>query len=524
MNDSVFVVLLLIGSALFAYKRFLKYLRFLQQENYLPSRFLKWVWNQRAFDRRATLLLISTALFRIDILGAIGLSILSFFEKDPRKSGKLTLKMTKRAKRIFGVGISLYLGCAFLWIVFYKGDFVFWLGQILLIQAIPLFLSLACYMLSWEEHGRQKQFLLEAKQILKKSNPLIIGITGSYGKTSTKEALGQILQVTLGPTFWPPMGVNTHMGIAKEVRENFKKGTKFAVMEIGAYWQGTIQRVCEFIPPSAAVITGVGSAHLERFGSLENIYLAKSELAAAVPQEGILICNGDNPGARRMAKEYPKKTTLLYGLEKNQELDCLISPLDTRIDGTRFTLEWQGKEYRGFTPQLGKPALSNLAAVFTMACTLGSNPEYVLAAMHHVEPIENRLQARKQGKVVFLRDAYNSNPIGFASALEVMLSLPGKRRILMTPGMIELGHLQAEQNKAMGKLAASVCDLVLIVNEENRKSLSEGLLQGGFSSQNVLFCNTRQNAFQQLEALLREEDIVLIENDLPDLYESYETF
>jgi UDP-N-acetylmuramoyl-tripeptide--D-alanyl-D-alanine ligase len=154
-----------------------------------------------------------------------------------------------------------------------------------------------------------------------------------------------------------------------------------------------------------------------------------------------------------------------------------------------------------------------------MACALGSNPEYVLAAIHNLEPVDNRLQIQKEGEILYLKDAYNSNPFGFAGALEVMSSLPGQRRILVTPGMIELGNQQKAQNEKIGRMAGQFCDFAIIVGTTNKDALTQGLRAGGMTEQNIAFCQTREFAFSYLQSILNVGDIVLIENDLTDLYE-----
>ncbi|HEY4831399.1 MAG TPA: cyanophycin synthetase, partial [Waddliaceae bacterium] len=158
------------------------------------------------------------------------------------------------------------------------------------------------------------------------------------------------------------------------------------------------------------------------------------------------------------------------------------------------------------------------------ACALGGQPDYVLAAIANLEIVDNRLQIQKEGDAVFLRDAYNSNPLGFTSALEVMRALPGNKRILMTPGIIELGQEQYSENEKIGRRAAAVCDCAIIVNEENRKALENGLREGGMSNEKIFFCSTRKEALDKLNHVLRKDDIVLIENDLPDLYEAKTKF
>ncbi len=515
----------------FAYKRSLIYLRYFQQEEYDARRFLRWYVTYRAFDKRGTavvlvsylLSLFSSSLVVGLLVFLVGMLGLVFTQKDPRRAGKIKLNMTARATRIFMVACALaFLTLLVLFIFCFKCPVV---SSVLFLQLLPIFILLSNISLSPFEKRTKLKYYNEAKAILSKVDPYIIGITGSYGKTSVKAALGEVLQATLGPTFCPPKSINTVMGITREIRERMTPAHKYAVIEMGAYNVGSIKRLCDFTPPVAGIVTVVGMAHLERYGSVERVYKAKSELPQAIPQSGILVCNGDNEGARRMTSEFPKEQTYLYGFKNESgDLHCAASEVKFLQEGTSFEILWRGSSYSGFTRLLGMPALSNLLGVFTMACALGADPEHVLAVIRNIQPVDNRLMLTKEGSVSYLRDAYNSNPDGFAAALDVLAELPAERRILMTPGMIELGDKQYEENKKAALRAAEICDLVILVGTVNEPALREGLLEGGMNEENIFSISTRDGAFQKLGEVSSSGDLILIENDLPDLYEVEEKF
>lgn len=514
----------------FSRTRLLHNLRFFQQEDYNPRRYLSWVWQHHFFDRKGTLLALIAAFiiyltssFTLSMVFASLFVIRTAFEEDPRTQGKLRLKMTERAKQLYNTALvmqALLGGASVMLALLLSSVTYLWVFEAVLMQLIPLTIVLA-HLFNWPaEKQKQMRFEEEARDLLQEVNPYIIGITGSYGKTSTKEALGEILQVALGATFWPPKGINTIMGATREIRERLQKGYRYAVFEMGAYGRGSIQRLCDFAPPQAAIITAIGTAHLERFGSKENIYLTKSELAQALPENGTLVCNGDDEGARKIALENPKKVTLLYGFDKKAgPLDCWISDYKTTLQGTEFTFEWKGLSYQGKTPLLGKPAISNLAGAFTMACALDADPYLVIAALANLQPVDNRLKLQKTESVSYLHDAYNSNPIGFEAALNVLKELPFKRKIVMTPGMIELGEIQTAENESLGRKASCICDMALVVGKTNQAAFVKGLKEGGLAEDRIHLCLSREEAFQMLKNLQSDGDLVLIENDLPDLYE-----
>jgi UDP-N-acetylmuramoyl-tripeptide--D-alanyl-D-alanine ligase len=541
------ICLTLISAAtiIFFTRRGLRYLRYFQQEEYNSTRFKDWFLEKRAFDTKGSLVALSAAalsgfatggdmvLCLAICAGACAVLVfLGFSEEDPRKVGKIKLKMTDRATAIYNLALGLEAIATILIITggYFLGAsdniYIYWLIAVGLIQSAPIWIAIANSILWPNEFKKQQAFLQEAKDILADYKPYTIGITGSYGKTSTKSILGNILEA-IEPTFWTPGSINTEMGITRQIRENMKPQQEIAIIEMGAYQIGSIAKLCRFTPPNAGLVTAVGVMHLERFGGVENIYKAKCELAQAIPADGLLVCNGDNPGARQMAIDYPKATTLLYGLEPEiGHLDCWMSDINASIDGTTFVIHWQGQAYPGFTKLLGAPMLSNLVGSFAMACALGKDPDYVIAAIHNIEPANSRLNLRKNGDGFILDDSYNSNPIGFASALEVLEVLEGGRKILMTPGMVELGDIQAAENRQVALKAASICDLAIVVGDTNKDALKAGLLEGGLAPEKLMEFPNRDLALAYLTSPEHRQakDLILIENDLPDLYEAIARF
>jgi len=531
----VFFLILMLAAVLFwGNRRILRYMQFFQQEEYDGARFLAWLARNRAFDTRASLVCAIVLLVDILCKGAVspweyllaGLALvcMGFLEEDPTRHGKILLKITDRVRRIHYVFLALFLvqvillgmdahacgrGCS--WAV--------WCLLFLVVQAMPLILVLSNMFLMPFEKRLQGSYVAEAAEVVRRVHPLVVGITGSYGKTSTKTILNDMLSAA-EPTFTLGRSINTLMGITREIRTRMKYGQRYAVIEMGAYQRGSIKNVCALIRPQAAIVTAVGIMHLERFGSQENIFLAKSELAQAVPANGILVMNGDDALVRRMAKENPKAQVYFYGFDRSAPLDCWMDKIVPTPTGSEFSIFWKGVEYRGRTSLSGKHMLSNIMAAFSMACVLGQDPRHMLAVVASLEGVENRLQVKRTGGLTELRDAFNSNPVGFASALDELSRAKASRRILITPGMVELGTQQAVANGAMGQKAASVCDEVIVVGKTNRESLVAGLLKGGFKNEHIHLYDNRTAAFDFLRKMQQDGDAILIENDLPDLYEA----
>lgn len=565
MLDSVLlaVVSLLVATAglYFCRRRDLRYFQYFQQEEYEGKRFLAWCKRNNVFDTRGSLIAMVTLTavvacsafsrelaFIVSCLGSALMFYRAAAEENPLTTGKVRLKLTERAKRIFNTAQSinalLQLASTVVWVVLF-GDqslIIIWFSQLVLIQCQPLILVLAKVLLDPQEKALQANFAAEARQIVKDVHPTVIGITGSYGKTSAKVILSEILG-NVAPTFTTPRSINSYMGVTREIRERMNKSHVFAVIEMGAYYLGSISRMCGLTPPAVGIVTAVGEMHLERFGSPDNLFQAKSELAQAVPADGILVVNGDYELCRKMADENRKRVTLIYGLEKSTgPLDAYMYDLVTSDKGTSFKIEYQGKVYEGFAKLLSRPLLSNALAAFTAAMALGCAPEAVLAGIRNAKTESNRLEPvrttvsaldisgngkepRRSEKILRLNDAFNSNPVGFSAALDVLSELPGGRKVLVTPGMIELGERQAKENQKVAKKAAALCDLVIVVGRTNRDALLNGLQEGGMAQEKYLIQDTMGGALQYLaKSYCSEGDVILIENDLSDLYESNPKF
>jgi UDP-N-acetylmuramoyl-tripeptide--D-alanyl-D-alanine ligase len=258
--------------------------------------------------------------------------------------------------------------------------------------------------------------------------------------------------------------------------------------------------------------------HLERFGSTDAIVRAKGELAAALPPNGLLVVNADSPGALAIARNADHARVLLYGETSGEKLDTRLEDVQFSPKGTAFALKTRDRTYQCSTPLLGRPIVLNAAGAFTMAVAVGVDPDVAVAALRTLKPVANRLEVVEERGITWIRDAYNSNQVGFRAALEVAVALPATRRFLVTPGVIELGADQADVNRALSREAAAVCDTTVVVAAANREAFAAGHRDAGHESRLVAVAG-RKEAFQWLNDNLQEGDLVVLENDLPDLYE-----
>jgi len=516
----------LLGFAIFAARRLLTYLHLFQQEEYDNRRFLTWLWRERAFDRRLSVGLL--VLFGLQLiphlfgrgLGAfvlVGCLAVAGLERDPRKTGKKPLAMTMRARRIYA--IALVLSAAIGVAAALASRYV--LVWIVAVQLVPLSLVAANLLLAPFETAVQRRYWREAHDKLKRIDPMVIAVTGSYGKTSVKHILGHVLEIA-APTLITPGSVNTAMGIARVIRERLQPHHRYFVVEMGAYGPGSIRRLCALTPPKMGIITAIGMAHYERFKSLETVAEAKFELAdAAAANAGKVIAAADVlefAAPRRFAEAHPG---MLLTVGSEDGAAVAIADMRQGIDGVAVSVIWQGKPYELRAPLFGLQQGKNLALAFAAACTLGLAPEDVVASLRSTPQIAHRLEVKREASgATLIDDAYNSNPVGFAAALEVLdvLRRPGGRRILVTPGMVELGAAHDEEHRRIGRLAASHVDVLVAVAPHRVAPLAQSFAEAAPSAE-IVSCLGFAEAQAWMARNVATGDVVLLENDLPDLLE-----
>jgi len=514
-----------IAFAFFAYKRLLTYLHIFQQEEYDGTRFIHWLKRARAFDRKASLSLlvlafpatfmpVSAPLF--NMVAAFVLAAIGWIEADPRLTGKKKLAMTARAMRVtVTAGILLFI--VMIAFVSFEVTLVAW---ILLMQSIPFMMVLANILLSPWESAVQKSFWNEAHNKLSELKPLTVGITGSFGKTSVKHILAHVLSA-YAPTLATPGSINTPMGIARVVRETLTPNHRYFIVEMGAYGEGSIKRLCDLAPPDVAVITTIGHAHYERYKTLDAVARAKFELPEAAHAKGGYSVLGsevmDFEHARNFVNDHRNSVTLAGSRPDD---DAQILEAGQNENGVFARVTWREREYRLQAPLFGLNHAVNMTLAFVVACRLGMEPEQAMMALASTPQIRHRLEVIHQGSgAIVIDDAYNSNPSGFAAALEV-LSLLGtkRRRILISPGMVELGALHDEEHAKIGHLAARHADVFLAVAPARIPTMVEAFRLMA-PHKPLIPCATFAQAQSWLAENMRHDDIVLLENDLPDLYE-----
>ena len=358
------------------------------------------------------------------------------------------------------------------------------------------------------------------KKLKNMSGMSVIGITGSYGKTSSKNILSDILNVKFNalPT---PKNYNTTYGLIRTINENLDKFTEYFIAEMGAFKIGEIKELCDFVKPKYGILTTIGTAHLESFGSRENIQKGKFELIESLPQDGIGILNGDDE--YQLSYKLKNNVKVLWIGINNKVVDLYADNIKMSDKGSSFDLHFKNDKntYTFETRLLGKNNIYNILASVLLGKTLGISIEQLKLGVKKVSSIEHRLELKKYGNINIIDDAYNSNPVGSKMALEVLNLMKGKK-IIVTPGMIELGDEQYNLNKEFGKYISEVCDEVILVGETQTKPIYDGLIEKNYNKENIHILNDVKKAFPLMQSLAEKDTFVLLENDLPDIFNEKE--
>lgn len=370
------------------------------------------------------------------------------------------------------------------------------------------------------EQAINRRFYAQARERMRSFHGQVVGITGSYGKTTTKfmtaALLGRRYRVLKTPE-----GVNTTMGITRVVREDLRDDHQFFVVEVAAYGPGEIREVCDILRPKLGVLTAVGVQHLERFRTPERIAEAKYELIASLPPDGSAVMNADDPGCLRLADRARRegKRTLLYGIgEDERVLDVRGKNVKISSKGSAFCVETEAGTAMFETRLLGSWNVANILGATAAALECGVPLEEIQEGVKSLTPPPKRLEVREEGGVIKLIDVANANPLGAQMALEVLGQFEGGSKILITPGLVELGQIEAEENRRLGRAAATVCDYVVLVGPTQTLPLREGLRESGFSEDRVLVARHSGEVADCLKEIVRQGDVLLYENRLPDTY------
>ena len=497
------------------------------QQNYYDddNRYFKWILtniSRIAYENDILFVLITCTLF-FEIGVTIGSFIILYgiiFINYRKKKviAKKPLVVTARIKRLSFTMFLMYFIMIIPFIVNFSYDNLVYCYLLLgLVTYLNYFVVMTANVINKPvEKCVYLHYRHQALKKLKSMNIPVVGITGSYGKTSSKNIINDILNVKLN-SFATPKSFNTPYGLINSVNNYLDKFNDIFIAEMGAFKIGEIKQNCKIVKPKYGIITSIGEAHLESFGSRENIMKGKFELIESLPSDGLAILNGDD--------EYQLKYKIKnncnvkwIGID-NKDVDLYATNIKLSGRGTTFDCVFKGdkNKYTFNTKLLGKHNVYNILSGILLGKELGLSIEELKRGVSSVKTIEHRLELKKYGNINIIDDAYNSNPVGSKMAVEVLGLMEGLK-IIVTPGMIELGPKQYELNHKFGEYISQVCDYVILIGEKQTKPIYDGLIDNKFDKKKIFVLNDVRDAFPLMNRLATKNTYVLLENDLPDLF------
>ncbi|PJF43556.1 MAG: hypothetical protein CUN55_08515 [Phototrophicales bacterium] len=514
--------------------------RFFQLEEYQNKRFLLWLRIERIRWLPNFWLIgfgIGTLLSFISLILSIESSILYLIiwiiaaaimaYTPPTKEVKKRFVATARAKRLLATAfiLAISLNCLSA-ILIEQGDNLLLMGILgsIVVLCAPLLLPIANLAMYPVEATLRRGFIAKARRRLKEAQVVVIGITGSYGKTSTKQYLTHILSGRY-KVISTPKSYNTLMGVCITINNDLDPtaGYQYFVCEMGAYVPGEIRRICELTKPQMSIVIAVGPQHLERFGSLENIEKAKYEIVEGVPPNGITAFNFDDERVRRMeTRQYPQhRFGVSCSTPPHPDARLIAENIKHTKDGLLFDVtDRQTNETRTFRTELvGLHNVTNILLATVIALETGMKLSEIALRVTSLTPADHRLRRTTlPNGITMLDDAYNTNPVGAANALEVLGLYQEGRRVLVTPGMVELADIQDIENEKLGRAASRYCTDIILVGKKQTEPIAKGVLSTDFDPNHLLIVDTVQEAIDWYQANLQSGDTILFLNDLADNY------
>jgi UDP-N-acetylmuramoyl-tripeptide--D-alanyl-D-alanine ligase len=549
MGDVLLTVIILVW-LVGTWVRVFKQARFFQIEEYMIRRYLRW-WIQRrerSLPRRplvaAAAGMALAAIFSespdspLPDLIAVMAGTIAVWPPDEGEIKKAFVR-TPRATRILGASFLVAVGDIALYLLLVShlniDSHVFQilavtLAGLTLYLTAPLILSLGSLLMVPVEAFLRRQYIVRARSVLDEIQPTVVGITGSYGKTTTKTFLAQILNGRY-KTYPTPKSYNTMMGVCRAINEHLATdySVEYFIVEMGAYVEGEIRRICDLTPPRIAIVVEIGPQHLERFGSIEKVVAAKYEIIQALPSDGVGVFNWDNKYVREMYhRNYPntriavsKDPAPLPSYEVGAGPRFVAANISESIYGLSFTIkDRETGDIEAFNvPVPGEHNVTNILLATAVAVHEGMPLRDVALRARRLQPAESRLaEVITREGITIINDGYSANPVGVVSALKTLGLRDSGKRLVVTPGMVELGELHETENHKLGQLMAEYATDVILVGSAQTMPVRAGLESAGFPADRLQVVEELRDAMTWYQANLKGGDTVMFLNDLPDTY------
>ena len=496
----------------------------LQLESYFNSRYKTWMdKNKKEKITLRDFILVIPAIVAIfntmaGLITGIVAILLLYFSRQNYKAKK-PLVYTKRVKRLFSTSTIIFL---IPWIL--ANIFVninnYGLSISLIILNIIIILSAYLIMLVNSinkpiEKSINNKFIKNAKNKLQSQDDLkIVGITGSYGKTTTKHIVTAILSQKYN-TLMTPESYNTTLGVVRTINEKLEPMHQVFVCEMGAKNIGDIKEICDIVKPKYGILTAIGPQHLETFKSIENVQKTKMELVDSLPESGWAFVNNEDENIKKIKFD---KNHVTYGLDNNSEYYAY----NIRIDetGSIFDVHTPSEEILNIkTKLLGEHSILDIVGAIAVAQKLELNQDEIKTGIRFLKPVPHRLELKKNPNgLTIIDDAYNSNIKGAKMAVKTLGRFQNKTRILVTPGIVDLGEFSKQYNVEFGEEATKYCDYIILVGEKQAIDLNEGITNKNYPKDKVYIAKDIYDAFKKIAEFDVKNTVALLENDLPDNY------
>jgi UDP-N-acetylmuramoyl-tripeptide--D-alanyl-D-alanine ligase len=513
------IIINIILFAIYFYKKNRQGLHILQLENYYNDRYAVWLKNNvnLIFDLKVVGLMVIPVAVMLAGYYTSGLwlnivAYLTLILTMKKRKEKKPFVVTSRIKRMYVTYLIIIVLISLLTLI-----------NSIAMLAVANLCSIIAYVFVYVvnlinrpiEKAIRANFCRKARNKLKSIDGLkVVGITGSYGKTSTKHIVNTILSQKYN-TLMTPESYNTTMGVVRTVNEKLSRTDNLFVCEMGAKYVGDIKEICDIVKPTYGIVTAIGEQHLETFKTIDNIRKTKLELVDSLPEEGIAFVNWEDENIRNSKIT---KNMVKYGL--TSEADYYATNIEITERGSKFDVVMPNKESISIkTKLLGSLNILNIVGAVAVADKLGLTAEQIKTGVKYIKPVTHRLELKPNpnGSII-IDDAYNSNIRGAKMALEVLKKFKERKRILITPGIVDLGEKAFEINKELGKSAASSCDFAILVGEKQAEPIYKGLKEEKYPEEKIFIAKNLEEALAKMNKIMDSTSVILLENDLPDNY------
>jgi UDP-N-acetylmuramoyl-tripeptide--D-alanyl-D-alanine ligase len=451
----------------------------LQASEYKLNDYIAWFWKARdvrtvavrkklALTAKAKLLLFVT--YSIIALEAVALFVLVYIGLWP-------------------YALALFIGAPF--VTVYGLAFALWAGQIFI------------------QKPREKRIIARAKIALAAHNAYKIGIAGSFGKTTYKEMLATMLSAGKN-TAATPGNMNTPLGISRFAAK-LTGDEEVLIFEMGEYYPGDIAQLCDLTNPDIGIITGVNEAHLSRFKTIDRTVATIFEIADYIGDPKHVYKNGESELVRQKAGN----DKLIY--TRRGVNGWKVSGVQSGMDGLRFIARKGQKVVRAHSQLIGAHNVGPLVACIDIADRLGLRIREIEEGIAATKAFEHRMQPKKVGGAWIIDDTYNGNSDGVRAGIAWLASVEAKRRMYVTPGLVEQGSKTAEVHQAIGEQLASVADIVVLMRNSTTSFIEQGLQKGGFIGK-LQIIDDPLAFYTNIEHMVAAGDVVLMQNDWTDNY------